>query len=159
MIREPYEYRLFVLERLDGSVWVPVEAASFSWSSDYTVNDNSAGLPPSPIGTLILGSETGSVSLSRWDTEGDVLYVGDTVRATYNGHVVFLGTVENVAVTATVDAEADKHGAKRRINIEASCGGFYADALSRTVTWTSLPEQPWINRIRLPMFGLTIVGW
>jgi hypothetical protein len=159
MSYQKYNPELFSLQRLANNAWRTIPAATFTWSSDYTLADHTKGLPPSPINTLVIGSETATITLSRWDTQGDRVFAGDKVRARYNGRLIFLGTVHSVQITTTADPAARRYGASRRVDIAAECGGLYADLLSRTVTWESLPQQLWIDRIRMPVFGLTIVGW
>jgi len=164
MNRVKYNYRLFALHRLSGLAWRTVPSATFTWSSDYTLADHTEGVPPSPVSTLVLGSETATVSLSRWDTQGDILFTGDKVRAMYAGRIFFYGTVESVSVTTVADPAAAKHGALKRLDITAAVGGFYADLLSRTVHWPDLPEEKWypdrINRLfDLDGHGVEIVGW
>lgn len=160
MSYQEYDYRKFVLQRLSGSTWHPVPASTLTWSSDYTLADHTDGVPPSTVASLLIGSETATISLSRWDTVGDVLYVGDKVRAKYDGKVFFLGTVESVSIVAATDPEATKRGREKRLDITAECVGFYADVLSRIVCWNALPEEPWYpNRITRALYGLTIMGW
>jgi hypothetical protein len=143
-----YHPAAFALQRLASGTWVSIPAASITYSSDYTLADHRDGVPPSHIQSLVIGSETATITLSRWDTDGAVLYPGDRVRAAYAGHVWFQGTVESVSVTYATDEEAPDHGATRRVDISAAVGGYYADMLSRTVRWPGLIQQQWIDRIR-----------
>jgi hypothetical protein len=158
-----YHPELFTVQRLAGHSWIAVPAASLTWSSNYDVVSHNAGdewsHPPSNVSTLVVGTETATVSYTRWDLPGtDILYPADQVRAIYDGQQFFLGAVESVTITKTADPEARRHGATRRVEVEAAIGGWYAHLLSRTVYWGTtegpdgvdhdygdgLPEEPWL---------------
>jgi hypothetical protein len=153
-----YNPLLFSLQRNIGdNTWVTVPAATFTWSSDYTIQEHKDGLPPSDTPTLVIGSETATVSYSRWEVLGtDILFTGDRIRARYNGVTFFLGTVESVNVTYTADDDAVRHGATRRIDVECAVGGYYADMLSRTVHWGDLVAELWIERMQR---FVDVTGW
>jgi hypothetical protein len=164
--RVPYDPALFLLERAEvvsarlgelilgesrlgaaASAWVPVPMATFTLSEGYTVDDN---------GTLISDSQTATVALSFWDDPGAVLYPADRVRASYDGKVLFLGTVDTTSLAYETTPEAQQHGATRRVTFTATLVGTYAAALGKTVCWTALPAEPPITRIRR---WITVNGW
>jgi hypothetical protein len=163
---QEYDPALFLLERAEvvsarlgefilgvsklgasASTWVPVDTASFAYSSGYTVDDN---------GTLIIDTETATVSLSYWDNVADPLYPSDRVRATYDSKVIFLGTVDSTKVDYQVDKDAAKFGATRKVTLSGTVVGTYAAALGKEVCWKSLPAESAITRIRR---WVTVVGW
>jgi hypothetical protein len=159
----PYDPTQFVVERFDGGDYYEVTLASLTYSSDYTIADHRTGKPPSHIPSLVVGTEQANISFSRWDNvlhgdplHPDILYPLDKVRVSYAGHVLMLGTVESVAVSFTADPEAARHGAAYRIDYDCSVGGYYADLLTRTVTWSSLKQELWIERIS---HFVTVTGW
>jgi hypothetical protein len=143
-----YDPAQFAIQRLSGAAWITVPAASVTWSSDYSLNDNSQADPPSMVSTLIVGSEVATIGYTRWDSEGDVLFPADTVRAVYAGKTFFSGTVDTVTIARTRDPGAAYYGAKVRVDVSCSVAGLYAAHLTRIVSWTSLPAEPWIDRIR-----------
>jgi hypothetical protein len=131
-----------------GTGWVPIPSATFTLSAGYDVDDN---------GTLLVSADTGTVSLSFWDTPGATpLYPSDRVRASYAGETLFLGTVDTTHIAYAVDGEAARHGATRRVDFTATIAGTYAAALQLTICWTELPEEPAIDRIRR---WITVDGW
>lgn len=153
---QEYVASQFALQRKAGGAWITVPAATLTYTSDYNPHDHRDDDPPARVSTLIIGSETATVSLSTWDTEGDILFPGDQVRATYAGEQFFLGTVESVTLTAITDPEAIRFGATKRIDVSCDVAGFYAALLTRTVSWESLPEEYWIDRIRR---FVVVNGW
>lgn len=163
---QEYDPTLFALERAEivsarlgefviglsklgagSGAWVPVEAATFSYSSGYT---------PDEFGTLIIDSETATVSMSYWDSLDDPLYPSDRVRASYGDKVLFLGTVDTTRIEYVVDPDARSHGATRKVLLSATLAGTYATALSKTVCWKSLPTEYAITRIRR---WVTVTDW
>lgn len=129
------------------STWVTVPAATFTMSCGYNVNADD---------TLIIEADTASVSLSFWDEPGDVLYPSDRIRATYNGEVLFRGTVDSTSMTYDADPSALEHGKHRRVDFTASIAGTYATMMGKTVCWTALPTEPPLRRIRR---WVTVSGW
>lgn len=129
------------------SAWLTVPAATFSYSSSYSPDEN---------GTLILDSETASIALAFWDTAGSVLVAGERVRATYNGKLLFVGRVDSTSVAYSTDAGSLRYGAYRRIDFTATLVGQYAAAMERTVSWESLPKEYAIQRIRR---WVTVDNW
>jgi hypothetical protein len=125
----------------DTSAWVDIPAATFSLTEGYTVDE---------FGTLIYDSETASVSLSFWDEPGDLLQPGDRVRASYDSHAIFLGTVD------TTDLAFDTVNGRLRFTFTAGLVGSYAALMSAVVCWTTLPAETPITRIRR---WLRVVGW
>lgn len=128
--------------------WAPIVGASFTWTQNYRADDQSA--------TLIVDSDTATISMSAWDDVPSWLAPLDRVRASYDGTVFFLGTVDTARWDYTADPEAVRHGGSRRVDASATCVGTYAVALGQTVCWASLPAEPWITRIRR---YVTVDGW
>lgn len=136
------------LDTAGADVWVAVPSATFSYTQSYS---------PNPTRTLLIDAETASVSLSFWEQPAvQPLFVADRVRATYNGSVLFLGTVDTTRYAFTADPEAATHGADMRVDFSATLVGTYAAALSHTVCWTALPGELAIDRIRR---WVTVTGW
>lgn len=131
------------------SNWVPLPTAVFSYASNYDPDAN---------GTLIVGTETASCSLKYFGDPApeDLIYVGDSVRASYADQLIFLGVVESVKLTTSVDTEAQAHGAHYVTELAANLVGAYAAALDHEVTWTELPSETVIDRIRR---WVTVTGW
>lgn len=151
-----YNPELFIVQRRAGTEWVHMPAASVSYTSDYSLNDNRDGDPPSHVPTLVVGSETATVSISRYANTlpTDILYPGDRVQAKYNGKIIIDGDVETVTITDVADPAAHRYGVRRRFDISCAIGGFYAHLLSRTVTWSSTPDPDWA--VRLGSYGVSI---
>jgi hypothetical protein len=162
-----YDQSMFSVQRKSGSTWVPILAASLTMTEDWSIVDHHVGsefsLPPSSISTFCYGSETLTLTWSRWDTQTlDIPFVLDTVRAMYDGELLMLGTVEQVSKLTDADPEAWRYGATRRIDLTATIGGLYADLLSKTVYWgttagpdgvtrvysPALPQESWQQRIK-----------
>lgn len=154
-----FDQSLFHVQRLSGGTdWVTVPSASVTYTSDYSLNDNStATTNPSPVPTLIIGSETATISITRYGNSlpTDILYPADRVQVKYDGKIILYGDVETISITDERDPEADRRGYKHRYDVVASVGGYYAHLLSRTVTWTSLPTESW--PARLARFGVHII--
>lgn len=130
------------------TAWLPVPLATFTYTSGYTPDENK---------TLIIDSETAQVSLSYWDDLPEPpLYSLDQVRVRYAGETLFQGTVDSTRVAYSADPAAAEHGATRRIDFSASLVGDYAIALGKTVSWTNLPAEPAIDRVRR---WVTVDGW
>lgn len=129
------------------AAWVPIENASFGWSMGYSADDK---------GTLIFDSESATVSMSYWGGIADPLYPADRIRASYDGDVFFLGTIDTTSITYSVDPEAANSGAVRRADLSATAVGTYASAMERIVCWINLPLEPAITRIRR---WVTVTGW
>jgi hypothetical protein len=141
-----YDPSLFVLER-DEDGWVPVECASFSYSTGYTPDKN---------GTLIFDAESATIAMSYWDVIADPLYPADRIRASYDGVVFFLGTIDSTSLAYAVHPDAPNHGATYRVDLTATAVGTYAAALERIVCWAGLPVEPAIDRIQR---WVTVVNW
>jgi hypothetical protein len=156
MSASKYDPALFIVQRRSGTEWVHVPAASVSYTSDYSLNDNRDGSPPSHVPTLVIGSETATVSITRYANSlpTDILYPADRVQAIYNDKIILDGDVETVTITDEADPAAKKYGVRRRFDISCAVGGFYAHLLSRTVTWSSLPGESWVAR--LSRFGVNV---
>lgn len=132
----------------DADGYIPLEMASFSYSADYNPDDH---------GTLIVGSETGAISISKWNSEDDPdLYVGDLVRVRYNGRLLFFGTVETLSKSYSTTAEAYTYGEVFRIDVTANLVGYYGIMMSDTVSWKKLPNETAIHRIRR---WVKVSGW
>jgi hypothetical protein len=133
------------------TTWVDVPFVSVSYSSDYSAVDHADDPIPAHYSTLVVGSETAQIDISRWDTDlgSDGLYPSDQVRIMYGTTQILLGVVEGVQITRTRVPEADRYGATLRVDISASVVGLFASMLSRTVSWPhALPAEPWYpNRI------------
>lgn len=130
------------------ATWQEVPAATFTYSSGYTRDQN---------GTLIIDSETASVSMSFWgDPPEPPLYSLDQVRTVYNSKVIFKGTVDSTSLTYAADPAAADHGAVRRVDFTATLVGAYAVALGKTVSWRNLPAETAITRVRR---WVTVDGW
>lgn len=131
--------------------WVPLGFASFSTTDNYGVQD----------GILIVDAETASVSMS-YRTDADEwaekypLYSGDRVRATYDGKVVFLGTVDKISVRYSAEPGAQPYGKARTINFTADMLGTYAAMMGRIICPGILPAESAYNRIRR---WVTVTGW
>lgn len=131
--------------------WVPLEMASFSTTYNYGVQD----------GILIVDAETASVSMS-YRTEADEwaekypLYSGDRVRASYDGKVVFLGTVDKIDVRYSADPSAKPYGKVRTITFAADMLGTHAAMMGRMICPGRLPAESAYNRIRR---WVTVTGW
>lgn len=131
--------RLLVRRLLPNGTWTVIDAATISITSGYTPDDN---------GTLIIDAETATISLSFWDTPGPLLYPGDRIEARYAGENIFAGWIDTAQLAYSVDPEAVRHGAYRRVDFTATAAGMYATILGRTVTWVNLPKEKAIVRIR-----------
>lgn len=132
----------------DADGYIPLEMASFSYSADYNPDDH---------GTLIIGSETASVSISKWNSDDDPdLYVGDLVRARYDGRLLFFGTVETLTKSYATTPEANIYGEVFRVDVTASLVGYYGIMMSDVVSWKKLPIETAINRIRR---WVKVNGW
>lgn len=155
-----YDYSLFKLERAEfisarlgefkigvsklgrtSSSWVTIDLASFSLTEGYTVDEH---------GTLIYDSETATVKLQFWDDpDADrLLYPSDRVRASYDGTVFFLGTVDSTATTVEFDPDAMDRGHTHRTDFTATLVGTYAALLGAKVCWKTLPVEQPVTRIR-----------
>lgn len=142
------------ISRLGGGAtndWVPLEVASFSTTDNYGVTD----------GVLIVDAETASVSMSyRTDAttwaEKYPLYSGDRVRASYDGKVIFLGTVDKIGVRYSADPGVQRYGKTRTIQFTADMLGSYAAMMSRIICPGALPAETAYNRIRR---WITVTGW
>jgi len=121
------------------TIWANIPAATVTINQSYSPDAN---------GTLIIEQQTASISLSYWDNPGPLLYAGDHIELLYAGELLFYGTVDSTAITYTIDPEADKHGATRRVDCSATAAGTYAVMMGRTVKWKNLPHETAINRIR-----------
>ena len=130
-----------------GSVWTVIPSATVSYSSGYTPNDK---------GTLIIDSESVSVALSFWDEPGTILYPGDRIDILYLGKRICAAIVDTTTINYTIDAEAKRHGATRRVDFSATAVGVYATMMGLEVTWKNLPKEPAITRIRR---WLTVLNW
>ena len=164
---EPYDPAAFSLERaevvsarlgelilgvsrlgVEASAWVPIEQATFGISAGYSPDEN---------GTLLLDSETASVSMSYWDgPAGSPLYPSDRVRAMYAGMLLFLGTVDSTRTGYSTDPEAARHGAVRRVDFSATLVGTYAATLAKQVCYRTLPAESAIARIQR---WITVTNW
>lgn len=117
--------------------WTELAAASFSYSANYDRDDK---------GTLIVGSETASVSISRnAKTFAAPLYPSDHVRAIYNSRVLFDGIVDSTRVTKTSLSGWPK---KFRWDFTATLVGAYALAMTKTVCYGDLPQETALARIQ-----------
>ncbi len=165
--RDEYDPTLFVLERAatvtaalgefvlgvsklgaTTTGWVQVPMATFSFAEAYEPDDS---------GTLVYQSQTATVNLSFWQKPTVApLYPADRVRATYDGKVLFLGTVDRTTTTYAVDPQAHRFGATHRIDFGATLVGSYGAMLGKTVCWTFMPPEPAITRIRR---FVTVNGW
>ena len=132
---------------VDTSTWVPIPLATFTYSFDY---------PPNDYGTLIVGAETASVSLSfRGEPEAIPLYPSDRVRVRYGDQTVFVGTVEGTTIARTAVDRA-KHGHDHVMAFSASLVGTYAVMLTKQICYGDLPAETAISRIRR---WVTVNGW
>lgn len=131
------------------SLWVPLQTASFTYASSYQPDANN---------TLIVDQETANCSLKFWGDPDDdaLLYCGDKIRASYDGTTIFIGIVESVSMSYAADPEARDHGAAYAVELSASIVGAYATAMNHTVTWTEIPEETFIERIRR---WVTVDNW
>lgn len=127
--------------------WLAVPLATFSFSSGYN---------PDEKGTLIIDGDSASVALSFWDNPGDILYPLDRIRVSYDGKELFTGTVDSTSLKYEADPTAAIYGAHRRVDFTASILGSYAIALSKQVTFTALPAETAIHRIRR---WITVGNW
>lgn len=130
---------------VSASSWVTVPLATFDYAFDYDPDVN---------GTLIIGSEAASVSLSfKGEPSVIPLYPADRIRARYDGQTLFTGTVDSTSVVRSSSTEA---GHTRRVDFSASIVGTYATALTRTVCFGDLPQESAITRIRR---WVTVSNW
>lgn len=178
-----YDPKLFVLRRaqttastLDefltgapiyqsSSVWTVIESATVSLSASYTPNSGQGAISTGPLAadavsaktpTLLIEAETATVSLSFWDEPGTILYPGDRIEARYSGERLFYGIVTTTSVDYATDSDARRHGAHRRVDFTATAAGVYAVMMGRIITWTNLPAEKAITRIRR---WVTVNGW
>jgi len=116
---------------------VEVPTATFSYSADYTDEDN----------VLIVGSETASVSVTVEALHfTPPLLPADYVRVTYASHVVFDGIVDTAKTTKV--SVSDVPGLFE-FNFSATLVGVYGLAMTKEVCWTgTLPAEPAITRLR-----------
>lgn len=134
------------------TVWATIPAATVTLNQSYTPDTTFYPTPP-PKGplvcahTLLVEQETASIALSFWDTPGSLLYVGDRIQLLYAGELLFLGTVDSTALAYTIDPDASRHGATRRVDFSATAAGTYAVMMGRTITWTNLPKETALARI------------
>lgn len=130
----------------ESSQWVEVELATFSYSFDYTPDDN---------GTLIIGSESATVTLSFKGEPAEMpLYPSDRVRVRYGSDTLFLGTVDGTTVNRTPVYQ--QVGYEIRVEFSASIVGTYALALTKEICYGKLPKEKAIDRIRR---WVTVRGW
>jgi hypothetical protein len=131
--------------------WVPIQMASFTMTSSYSVEDK----------ILIVDADTASVSMSYWAPSGTwddeyPLYSGDRVRALYDGVQIFLGTVDSIAIGYEATPSAQRHGRQRLITFSATMLGTYASMMGRIICPGVLPAETAIVRIRR---WLTVNNW
>jgi hypothetical protein len=162
--RVQFNQAIFTVDRKTFTGWTRVPGASFTCTTSYDVHDNSEGLPPSPIPTLVYGTEVASITLSfHGPATGESFFVGDEIRALLGGSiVVFHGTIESRTVTTTADPEMARSGHTIRTDVEYHASGYYADLMGRTISWgtetladgtvvvhgPALPQELWETRIR-----------
>lgn len=128
------------------STWVPIPLATFTYGFDY---------PPNDFGTLIIGSETASVSLSfKGEPEEIPLYPSDRVRVRYDDQTLFVGTVDGTTITRV--AVDKQHGYDHVTEFSASLVGTYAVMLTKEICHGDLPAEPAIDRIRR---WVNVNGW
>lgn len=131
---------------VEASSWVPIPLATFTYGFDYPPDDN---------GTLIIGSESASVSLSyKGEPPSIPLYPSDRVRVRYGDQLLFVGTVDGTTITRT--AVDRQHGYDHVTTVSASMLGTYAIMLTKKICYGDLPSEPAINRIRR---WVTVNGW
>lgn len=131
----------------DTSTWVPVPLSTFTYGFDYSPNDDN---------TLIIGSESASISLSfKGEPERMPLFPSDRVRVRYGGQVLFTGTVDGTTVTRTPVSER-QYGYDHVTAFSATAVGTYALALTKQICHGALPAEPAIARIRR---WVTVNGW
>lgn len=139
------EFRLGY-SRLGGTAtpgWVEVPSATFNYTFDYTLDEN---------GTLIIGAETGSVSVSFPKIPSVVpLYPLDKVRVTYDGKVKHLMTVDSTTIQKRPINETDD-----RYDFVATLVGTYAAAMGKEICYGDLPKESPIVRIRR---WVKVIGW
>lgn len=129
---------------------VVVDGATVAITSTYSPDEN---------GTLIVDAETAIVSRSYWGTaglSGEILYPGDRLEVFYDSELIFWGTVDTASLTYATDPEAARHGQVRRVDFTASAAGVYAVAMGRIVSWSKIPKETAITRIRR---WCTVVGF
>ena len=131
------------------SAWVPIPMASFTYNADYTPDEN---------GTLIYGTESGVVSYSWWESETtpEKLYPSDRLRVSYNGVIFFQAIVESTDIKYSADQDAYYHQKDRRVDFTANCAGYYAIMMSKEISWTKLPQESALNRVRR---WVKVTGW
>jgi hypothetical protein len=141
-----------------GSGATDIEAATVTLTSGYTPDTvgQPEATPPIPPGTLLVEAETATIGLSFWDQPGELLYPADRIAAYYAGELIFRGTITSTSLSYVTDPAATAHGATRRVDFSATAAGLYAVQMNRTVTWTRLPLETAIQRIRR---WVTVTGW
>ncbi len=130
------EFRLG-FSRLGGpatSGWVEVPSATYNYTAEYNPDEN---------GTLIIGSETASISFSLKEPPSiPPLYPLDKVRVTYAGEVVALWTVDTTSVTKRpTDTIRDRY------DFVATLVGTYAAAMGKEICFGDLPKESPLKRI------------
>lgn len=144
-----YDFRLFNLERWTGFEYVPVEAASVAYSATYDPDAN---------GTLIIGSESLQIALSGYGA-ATLLAPLDVVRASYDGHVIGIFTVDTADVLTAVDSDAQHYGHTVRVTCTCSAVGTYAAAQDTLATWPAGFDEPdpiariqhWVNIVGIEL--------
>jgi hypothetical protein len=117
--------------------WVEIPAATFTYSMDYDPDEN---------GTLIIGSETASFSVSVVGSSTFELPAepSDKIRAVYQGEVIFSGIVDSTKVRRTALSPLPY---RWQVDFSATLVGTYALAMTKIVCYGDLPEESAWNRL------------
>lgn len=157
-----YDPALFRLDRLHGAAvigWLrigsdrigltddlrtPVSTSAVTVANGYEITD---------AGALSLDPSTATATFARY-VPGPVepgtlpLAVTDRVEITYDRVVVFQGVVTAVGCTLQASTEAFRHGATYLRRATYTLRSFEALMLDRVVSWTSLPAEGALTRLR-----------
>jgi hypothetical protein len=132
---DPTQFRVEL--NTSGPGWTEIAAATFSYSSNYDVDENN---------TLIIGTESASISVSVIATSFTApVFPTDQVRATYKGSTIFSGIVDTTKIAATAQSGTVN---KFRYDFSATLVDKVGLALARIVCYDDLPKENALTRIQ-----------
>lgn len=132
-----------------------IDVASLAIGDGYTIGEGN---------TLSLDPTTATARMADW-VSGDAagvlatvtpLLAGHRVEVSYNGVLIFQGSVASVSTELTTDPDAQDHGRDYRRTVTYTLAALEYDLLSKVVTWGfgdgtgtgPLPQEPALTRLQ-----------